>query len=163
MPRTCTVCSNEQREALDAALVMGTAYRELSSRYGVSISALSRHRRDHVSAALAKVTAEREVAGAESALDRIETLYRRALLVLDTAEGEGRASLSLAAIKELRGLVELLARLSGELDERAQVAVINVQSSQEWHEIRAALSQALGPYPAAAQAVSARLLALEAS
>lgn len=162
MGRECTVCRHERREQVDAALVMGTAYRELASRHGVSISALSRHNRDHVSVALARVSAEREKAGAESALDRLERLYHRALRVLDAAEGEGKASLSLSAIKELRGLVEVLARITGELDESTKVQVVNVQTSQEWQTIRAALFDALAPFPRAAQAVTGRLLALGA-
>ncbi len=163
MPRTCTVCHHDDREPLDAELVMGIPYRDLASRYGVSISALSRHRRDHVSPALAKVIAERETAGAESALDRLEALHGRVMRLLDAAEGDGRASLMLAAVREARSLVELVARIRGELDERPQVAVVNLQTSDQWLTLRAVLAEALAPYPDAAQAVTVGLLALEAS
>ncbi len=163
MPRVCTLCSHEDREEIDAALVLGRPSRELAEQYGLSGSAVRRHRLDHLSAALARVAAARQEAGPSSALDRLEELRQRAMKVLDSADEEGKASLSLAAIREVRSLVELIAKITGELDERAQVAVVNVQTSEEWAQIRAALSQALAPHPDAARAVSARLLALGAA
>jgi hypothetical protein len=60
--------------------------------------------------------------------------------------------MSLAAIRELRGLVELIARLTGELDDRP-VATVNIVASAEWIEVRTALYEALRPYPEAAAAV----------
>lgn len=157
----CTVCSHADREALDAALVAGEAMRAIARRHGVSKDAVARHRA-HVSAALARVVAEREEAGPRSALDRVEDLYGRASKVLDAAESEGKASLSLAAVRELRSLVELLGKLTGELDERPQVQVLNVTTSAEWLQVRTALMAALRPYPEAAQAVAGSLVQLEA-
>jgi hypothetical protein len=160
MARHCTICEHEAREAVDAAIVLGSPYSEIEAQYGVSKSALSRHKRHGISPALAKVKAEREQAGPRSALERLEVLYVQASRVLVAAEQEGKASLTLSAVRELRSLVELLAKITGEIDDRPQVAVINVQTSDEWQQIRAALSQALGPYPEAARAVSTRLLEL---
>lgn len=142
---------------------MGVAYRDLASRYEVSISALSRHKRDHVSPALARVAAAREEAGPASAMDRLEELRQKTMELLEAAEADGKASLMLSAVREARSLVELIAKITGELDERPQVGVFNLQTSPDWLRVRSVLVEALSPYPAAAQAVSARLLALEAS
>jgi hypothetical protein len=61
---------------------------------------------------------------------------------------------------QLKGQVELLAKLLGELDERPQ---INVLISPEWLVVRTTLLQALAPYSDARVAVAARLGALEAT
>jgi len=81
--------------------------------------------------------------------------------VLASAEAEGKAALSLAAIRELRGLVELLAKITGELDDRPQVQIVNVTTSPEWLQVRGALMGALRPYPDAARAVAGSLAQLE--
>lgn len=162
MPRVCTVCSHEDREAIDQAMVFGEPMRAIAIRVGgVSKDALSRHRA-HISPALSRLVAEREMAGPASALDRLEELYAKASGVLSAATEEGKASLSLAAIRELRGLVETLAKITGELDERPTVQVLNVATSPEWLQVRGALMAALRPYPEAAQAVAGSLTQLEA-
>lgn len=163
MPPLCTACHHESREALDAALSLGQAsLGDLAARFGVTRHALARHRERHLSPALARVAMEREEAGARSAMARLETLYGKANRVLELAEQEGKASLSLSAIRELRGLVELLAKLTGELDERPQVAVVNLATSPEWVQLRGRLVAALQPYPEARAAVGRELAALEA-
>jgi hypothetical protein len=97
-----------------------------------------------------------------TALERIEDLYTRARAVLDAAESEGKASLSLAAIREARGLVETLAKITGELDERSTMQVVNVMTSPEWVAIRLAVMEELAAFPEAAAAVAARLDGLPA-
>ncbi len=143
-------------------MLTGESLRAIAIRVGtVSKDALSRHR-EHISPALARLAvAEREGAGALSAAVRLEELYGRASSVLSSAEAEGKASLSLAAIRELRGLVELLAKITGELDERPQVQILNLSAAPEWLQVRGALMAALQPYPDAAQAVAGSLGRLE--
>lgn len=156
MSALCKICHHEDREAIDAAIVAGKTLRDIASQADVSKDSVARHK-GHISAVLSRVVAEREEAGPRSALARLEDLHDRATRVLDAAEGEGKATLSLAAIKELRGLVETIARITGELDERPNVQVLNVSTAPEWLAIRAALAGALAPYPDAAAAVAARL------
>ncbi len=162
MAGTCTACAHPDRKAIDEALITGLPLREISRRWGVSKDAASRHRK-HVTPALARVVSRRRAdAGPESALDRLEELYGRASVVLEAAEREGQASLSLAAIRELRGIVEMLARITGELDDRPQLNVLNVHATPEWLATRDAMLGALSPYPDAARAVAARLQGIEA-
>ncbi len=161
MAGTCTVCAHPERKAIDEALITGMPLREIARRWAVSKDAASRHRK-HVSPALARVVSRRRAdAGPRSALDRLEELYGRASVVLAAAEREGQASLSLAAIRELRGLVEMLAKITGELDDRPQVNVLNVCTNPEWLATRDAMLGALAPYPEAALAVAARLQGIE--
>lgn len=161
MGAACSICPREDRPAIDADIVAGAPNRAIARQYDVGKDAVARHRANHISGALARVISEREEAGPRTALDRLEELHGRAMRVLDAAETEGKASLSLAAIRELRSLTETLAKITGELDERPNVQVLNVATSPEWLALRAGLMDALAPYPEAAQAVAGRLLALE--
>ena len=48
MSKTCAACRHPRRAQLDEALRSGIPYRELTERFGISKSALSRHRADHL-------------------------------------------------------------------------------------------------------------------
>jgi hypothetical protein len=147
-------------DAIDELIVGGTSYREITKRFGVSISALSRHRQDHLSPALKAVLVARDATATEGLADRVERLYMRAEGILNAAEADGRGSLGISAIRELRSLCELLGRLSGELDERPTLQVVNIQASPDWIALRTAILTTLDGYPDARAAV---LEALSAS
>jgi hypothetical protein len=54
MPRRCTVCDHPQRHSIDEALVTGAPYRSVAKRYGLSGSAVYRHKTEHLPAHLLK-------------------------------------------------------------------------------------------------------------
>ena len=160
MARTCTICAHVERDAIDHALVSRVSYRDIAKQHLVTISALSRHADRHLSKALTVVQAEREAEGAVTLLDRVEDLYSRAKSILEAADEDGKASVSLSAIRELRGIVELLGKLTGELDDRPQ-QVVNLLVAPEWLRVRAAIVNALDQYPEARLAVAERLAELD--
>jgi hypothetical protein len=160
MARACTICEHEQRDAIDAGIVCGESSYSLAARFGVSASAVQRHAKHHVSAALAAMQTAEQADRRASLLDRVEGLIERAETLYSAASGEGKASQALAVLKELRGLLELLGKATGELDTRPQVTV-NLLSSPEWIDARAVILSALMAYPEARAAVSGRLLELE--
>lgn len=162
MGRACSICSHEDRQAIDEALVSGTGYRNLAERFSVSLAALSRHRNEHVSAALQAVVVEREREAAGSLLDRVESLIGRTEALLSSAEATGKVAQALGAVRELRALLELLGKASGELKPDGLVQVLNVQTSPEWLAIRQAVLLALAPHPEARVAVAGALAELEA-
>ena len=157
MPRSCTVCEHPEREAIDRALVGETSNLSVSSLFGVSESAVRRHKVNHLPAKLVMAQAAEEVAEADSLLDQVRGLQDRAYAILGKAEAAGELRTALGAIREARGNLELLAKLLGELDERPQ---INIHLSPEWLELRAVIITALEPHPDARGAV---LRALEGS
>lgn len=161
MGRTCTICTSDRRSEIDAALVSGTSYRSVAARYGVATSALGRHRRAHLSAALVAVAAQRNEDHAATLVDRIERLIARTERLLTAAEQSGGVTTALAAVREMRELLRLMGAASGELNERPQVTV-NLMASSEWLSVRGAILSALMAYPEARAAVSGRLLELEA-
>ncbi|NLF78723.1 MAG: helix-turn-helix domain-containing protein [Chloroflexi bacterium] len=161
MGRACTVCIHPERDEIDKALAAGDSLSEVERRFGVSPSAASRHARNHLNPALAKMRAEVKMPAKASLLERVENLIGRAETLFAAASEEGKGAQALNVLKELRALLELLGKASGELDTRP-VTVVNLQASPEWLELRAAMFAALQPYPDARAAVSSRLLELEA-
>lgn len=153
MTQRCTVCAHEQRKEIDAALVQGKAFTVIARQYGLHHDAVNRHSKSHLSTALVKLKAEREVAGVRTALDRLESLYERTERLLDQAETDGVKGLQLQAIRELRSCLETIAKITGELDEKPTVTV-NLAGSPEWAQLQTLILLALQPYPDARLAVA---------
>jgi len=163
MPRVCSICTHPEREQIDAALVSGVSLRDIAAKYPpLTLSALSRHHNRHVSAALAAMQTAVQAKRHASLLDRVEGLIERAETLYTAASDEGKAAQALAVLKELRGLLELLGKATGELDTRP-VTVVNLQTAPEWLAMRAVILSALMAYPEARACVSGRLLELEAN
>jgi transposase-like protein len=66
MPRRCTVCDHSERHSIDEALVSGAAYRSVAKRFGLSESAVYRHKTEHLPAHLLKAREVEEVAQADA-------------------------------------------------------------------------------------------------
>jgi hypothetical protein len=150
MPRRCTVCDHPERHSIDETLVTGAPYRSVAKRFGLSESAVYRHKTEHLPAHLLKAREADEAARADDLLEQVKNLQTHALDILDRAEETGDLRTALAAISQARGNLELLGKLAGELDERP---VVNLNVSPEWLELRAVIVGALEPHPAAHRAV----------
>jgi len=159
MPRVCTISTHSERAAIDTALLDNTPLRDIAGQYGVSKSALARYRNNRLPAALTHARDAEESSHADGLLRQVRDLQARALTILDSAEAAGDLRTALAAIREARGNLELLARLMGELNDQATV---NVIVSPEWQRVRAVVIAHLAPFPDARAAVASGLLALEA-
>ena len=153
MPRRCTVCDHPEKHGIDEVLVTGAPYRSVAKRFGLSESAVYRHKTDHLPAHLLKAREVEEAARADDLLDQVRSLQTHALDILECAEKSRDLRTALAAISQARGNLELLGKLVGELDEHP---VVNLHISPEWLELRAAIV-ALDPHPAAHRAVQKAL------
>ena len=153
MPRACTVCIHPDREGIDAALVGGGTLPAIGAEYSVSPYALGRHKRNHLPATLTQAQEAREVAHGDDLLGQLDGLSMDAHRIKDRAEQAGDFRAALTGIRELVRIVELLAKMRGELQE----AQVNILIMPEWVTIRAALIDALAPYPEA-RAAAARAL-----
>jgi hypothetical protein len=159
MSRTCAVCTHSNRAGVDLALVNGLSNRRAASLCDVSEAAIRRHR-EHLPSAMVEAKAAEQVTQADDLLSQVMTLKARAVGILDAAEREGKYVPALMAIREAQGCIELLAELANQIDRRP---TLNLLIAPEWLAARAALLEALAPFPEARSAVSARLLALETS
>src|SRR5918994_6528913 len=86
VPRSCTICEHPDREAIDRALVSETSNLSVSSLFGVSESAVRRHKANHLPAKLVMAEKAAEVVEAGSLLDQVRDLQSRAYGILDRAE-----------------------------------------------------------------------------
>src|SRR3954468_14235123 len=98
MPRRCTVCANLQRQGIDEALVSGAPYRSVAKRFGLSESAVYRHKTEHLPAQLLKAREVEETARADDLLEQVRNLQTHALDILERAEEAGNLRTALAAI-----------------------------------------------------------------
>lgn len=150
MPRTCTICVHSRREELDAALVAGEPYRGIAQRFAASPDAVLRHKA-HIPQGLAKAHEAIAVSQADDLLGKIQWLEREAKAILVEARGDrGDPDRALRAIDRLAKLIELMARLRGEIQDQTTVNVALV-TSPEWHTLRGRLLTALEAHPTARQ------------
>lgn len=153
----CKTCAHPKRDQIEQAMVAGWNNGRISREFGVSVYSLNRHRHNHLTPAIRKALETRNERAGDAAADRLEELYRKGRRLLEKADKQDNIGHALAAIRELRGIVELLARMTGELDERPQVNVVSLAASPEWQATLQRIVTALHPYPDASQAVAQAL------
>ncbi|MBF0349281.1 MAG: hypothetical protein HQL81_16565 [Magnetococcales bacterium] len=100
--------------------------------------------------AMAEAQKAVDVAYGDNLLDYLGTLRKEAHEIKNKAEKKGNFTAALGGIRELVRIVELLAKMRGELQEAPSV---NLFVSAEWTNIQAIIVKALAPYPEARQAV----------
>jgi hypothetical protein len=152
--RTCSICPRSDRDRVDAALVSGSPLRAIAGQTGTSKSSLERHRR-HVTERMALAHGAQEVAAADTLLAKVGELESRARHLLQKSERRGQLGVSVAALRELRQVVELLARVTGELESGV---TINLVQAPEWIAVQRRVLDALNEYPQARIAVARALL-----
>jgi hypothetical protein len=123
MARKCSICSHKDRNKIDLALVdPNETLRTISHRFGISKSALKRHKDNGHIAKKASHTAtakeERETRSffddIDDHKDKADTLYNMAL---ENEDVRGAC----AALRESRGAIELRAKATGELTDKHEI------------------------------------------
>jgi hypothetical protein len=147
VPRACSICCHEHRDAMEDAFIAGQAKRRIASQHGVTERAVRYHMREHLPALLALARDAERAARADTLLDRMEALQSQTLAILDAPEDQRTA---LAAIAQARRNLELIGEVTRELDRAAN---INLELTVEWQEVKAVLVNTLASYPEAQQAV----------
>jgi hypothetical protein len=150
MPRSCSVCTHDERDSIEDAFIVGTPKRRIASHYGVSERAVRHHLREHLPALLALARDAERASRADSLLDRIEALQSRLLAILEATEETHDHRVALSAIREARANLELIGEVTRELD---RSRTINLELTVEWQEVKAVLVNTLASYPEAQQAV----------
>jgi|GEM_PF-2374501 len=94
-----------------------------------------------------------EIARADTLLDQVHDLLNRASAITDQAEKAGDLRTALQGIREVRGVLELLARVTGELQNGGTSVSINLVNSPQWQELRARILNVLVKFPDAREAL----------
>jgi hypothetical protein len=121
VPQKCSVCEHPKLRQITEDLMRQVPYRSLEGTYGLNKSALARHM-GHVGEvlrSLGKNVTQDEAAVVVPVLVEMRKLNGRALRILEQAEAAKDRPTALHAIRECRRNLELIAKLTGELDPRA--------------------------------------------
>ncbi|GAN55470.1 hypothetical protein [Tanticharoenia sakaeratensis] len=155
MGRVCSICTHPRRRDIDRLLVNPTlSMREVAQAIpGVGEKSLERHRNNHLMPRIQKAEGltREEVGEAVGLVGQMDELRERAMELLDKAEDSGDLRTAIAAIREARGVLDSLARLSGEGSRPG--TVINVFNAPAWVSVQTNIMAALMPFPDARQAV----------
>jgi hypothetical protein len=155
MPRACTVCCHPARNPIETAIVARVPYRDIAKQHGLTSSGVWRHARSHLPATLVRATEAAQLAHADSLLDKVKGYIHDAENIMAGANTKDDKRLALQALDRAMSGVTLLAKLSGDLDDRGHVNVLI--SSPEWMQVQDAILSALAPFPDASAAVKAAL------
>ena len=125
---SCSVCTHRDSEKINEDILKGVANRRIASLYGVTETAVRRHKK-HLPADIAKARGAAEIAKADVLLDQIRTgegraerLYAAAeQILLRALEEEPRTALQAIRVAvdvmgEARQYMQLRGEVTGELD-----------------------------------------------
>lgn len=114
MPQKCTICIHENQEEIDALLLSGTPLRKIAAQYDASAAALQRHKQ-HISQIAAIAHDAVVIAKADTLLGQVKNLLDQAERITARAESAGSLDTALRGIAQVRGVLELLGEVSGQL------------------------------------------------
>jgi hypothetical protein len=154
MGRKCSICTHPDRGKIDRDLFYQKPLRVVADKYGVNRQAVWMHRNNHLLPLLAKAEAAEEMARAESIWSELRRLKTRMWNLLDRAEKKHEHITAVSAAREIRGCLELCAKLEGQIQENTVINIINLP---QWQELQQVLSSTLEAFPEARLAVADRL------
>lgn len=131
MPRTCTVCNHPKRSEIDEALLCSDSLRNIAERFGTSITALHRHKAEHLPAHLVKAKAATEVLDADRLVQHLELLRQETLDVLAAAKKSKEWGTMLKAVARAEMQLRLAAELLGALRTKVDVTEVRMIRSLE--------------------------------
>lgn len=146
MPQICKCCSHEDLDMIDAALLRGIGKRRIASQFGMSDKSVGRHEKNHLILQLAKAQEAGEMTDGDMLLEKIACLECDAQNIkkeyLDEKDKKG----ALTAIREIARLIELLAKIRGQIKETQP---INIFMNPEWVNVQTLILETLDTYPEA--------------
>jgi transposase-like protein len=132
-------------EQMNTEYANGETVRGIAVKHGVNPSSLLRHFKH---AGIAKI--EPEPIAAVNSIDSLSELSKRADKLFKQAQQSGKQETALRCLKEMRELVSLSAKLTGEL---RTGTTINILALPEWTAARRIILKAIDPYPDAKRAM----------
>jgi hypothetical protein len=126
---TCKICSHPDRAGINKAILEQRSLRDIAGQYGVNRSSVDRHKR-HIPKALAKAKNAETVAESTSLLTRLKRLVEQCESAYEEARADSNWTGAAAFAREIRGCLELLGKLNGELQSggRLTVTLATIQS-----------------------------------
>jgi hypothetical protein len=139
------------RTKVDERLLAGDSVREIADDVGASKSGVARHK-GHIPATLAQASAAAEVARADTSLDKLSAIEADLRKAMADAKRAKDPRTVIACARELIRLTELLAKIRGELNDKAAVQ-FNFVNDSAWLTVVRQLLAVLERFPEAHAAV----------
>lgn len=139
MPQVCSVCKSPEKSAVENAILRRVPLSRIAEQTKLSVFAMQRHK-SHMAENIVRAAPYEtgQALQAVSLLDRVQSLIAEIREIAEKAKKDKSWNCALAALRELRSCLELLGKLSGELQAqtpgpKVQVGVI-VNSGQQQPE-----------------------------
>jgi hypothetical protein len=130
MSRKCSICNHDRRQEIERTLLSGESHRAVAQRFTVPRGAVARHLK-HVSTALTQARKLGEVEDDKSILIQLRELILEVEQVITRADRAGDYRTVLVALREKTRFLELKARLTGELNEKPETKIVNLNLDAE--------------------------------
>jgi hypothetical protein len=127
MKRLSTIETHPRRAEINQALLSGQSLRNVAEQYGISTTALHRHKRN-LAPAIQQAVQDRQEESGQSILEQVRAIQDRTINTLKVAEAAKDQNMTLKAIAECRKNLELLARLAGDLGPVAGLPLEQIES-----------------------------------
>jgi hypothetical protein len=128
MARTCTICKHPKLLNIDRQLLRGDLLKTIAQRFHLSPDAVGRHRRHMRTAMLrAEAAAEKpDLIYGQTLIDEVKAIKASAERLQLEAEARQDIRAALQAIRERVSIVELQAKLMGEIQTGNRSVTVNV-------------------------------------
>src|SRR5690349_19615039 len=134
MSRQCAVCAHPDRDLIERAIVAGEPNTRIARRCGISNDSVDRNiKSNHVRHTVAQLPLRAEESRrVESGdiVDKLQELITIAWDILTRSIDANQYSAAMSGVRELARIFELIARLTGQLDEGTRVNVLVQQQRQ---------------------------------
>lgn len=130
MARQCSVCTHEQCEEINKAILRGESYRHIATQYiGLNYRALQRHKQNgHIGRKIAITSYETKVEYGSSIFEQLDKINRDANALLDKAmtEASENPNIAIQSMREIRNQLALIMEIR-----QALYDIKNIQEFQE--------------------------------
>ena len=134
MAPKCTICHHKQRESIDVDITSGVSNRTIATQYGVSISAVQRHR-SHIPKALSEAKQAKDITRSDDLLEQLEKALKISWTVVNSCLEAGDNRTVLQGVKEIRESIKFLCEIAAELAKRKEQEVsTEVKTNQDYYD-----------------------------
>ena len=161
MTRPCSICHHPNRARAEKMHVDGGAsIRAIALQCGMDRKQLGVHLKKHLPQAIAKATEAKEITHANTLLQQVEVLKTEFNGLMRRSKKDGDRDSFIKAGREVFRILELMAKVAGELPgggTLVNVGVAVLNKSPEWQDLRTRIIRAVEPFPEARAAIIAAL------
>ena len=149
MSRRCAICSHPQRMEIEREIIRGASRAEISRTYKMSTTAVYRHETNHKPQLLVKARDVATIASADVLIAELKGLKDTAEEIMLQCKEDKNYRAALYAIQQLKGLIELCAKLAGEL----KSTHVSITVNAEWISLKTVIFGVLEDFPDAKHAL----------